>query len=210
MTTNESLYKTKVLLPRALVTLAEFGNPVQALWFYCSQTCLNGLNFQSFVLSAPDESYSRHALCALNFISTFLLYTNVQHDSRWEDNTISISNAIMFQNTIAFIYSACSLYKQLFLQNIINGYMYQQLTVETWQITHNSELQFMLIGKRAISQLYRVVNKLLIEEILMLYALYWTNVIILQSASRHSICLLVAPFAHNIVITSQADVTLTP
>jgi hypothetical protein len=36
----------------------------------------------------------------------------------------------------------------------------------------------MLIVKRAISQLYRVVNKLLIEEILMLYALYWTNVII--------------------------------
>jgi len=30
-------------------------------------------NFASIILSVPDESYSRNALCTLNLISTFLL-----------------------------------------------------------------------------------------------------------------------------------------
>jgi hypothetical protein len=40
--------KTKVLLPRTYVILADFGYPVQALWHYCSQTLLNYLALISF------------------------------------------------------------------------------------------------------------------------------------------------------------------
>jgi hypothetical protein len=35
------------------------------------------LTFQSLTMRVPDEGYSRHASCALNLISTFLLH-NVQ------------------------------------------------------------------------------------------------------------------------------------
>ena len=40
-----NINKTKVLLPQAWVTLADFGYPVYALWFYCSQ------NFKLFRFS---------------------------------------------------------------------------------------------------------------------------------------------------------------
>ena len=34
--TSSHINKTKVLLPPAYVTIADFGYPVQALWLYCS------------------------------------------------------------------------------------------------------------------------------------------------------------------------------
>ena len=34
---NVIINKTKVLLPQTYVTLADFGYPVLAFWFYCSQ-----------------------------------------------------------------------------------------------------------------------------------------------------------------------------
>ena len=40
--------------------------------FIAPKTLLNYLAFQSFDFELPDEGYSRSALCALNFISTFL------------------------------------------------------------------------------------------------------------------------------------------
>jgi hypothetical protein len=52
---NVIINKTKVLLPQANVTLADYY-----------------LAFQSFDFDVPDEGYSRNALCALNLISTFL------------------------------------------------------------------------------------------------------------------------------------------
>ena len=44
---NVIINKTKVLLPQAKVTLADFGYPVQAIWFYFSQI-FNYLAFRSF------------------------------------------------------------------------------------------------------------------------------------------------------------------
>ena len=38
----------KVLLYQAYMTLADFGYPVYALWFYCSQIIFKYLAFQSF------------------------------------------------------------------------------------------------------------------------------------------------------------------
>ena len=35
-----------VLLPQVLVTFADFGYSVQALWFYCFQRLLNDVAFQ--------------------------------------------------------------------------------------------------------------------------------------------------------------------
>ena len=45
------LFKTKVLIPRAQVTIADFGYPVQALWFYCSQ--IQAIQFRPFGFIAP-------------------------------------------------------------------------------------------------------------------------------------------------------------
>jgi hypothetical protein len=38
---NVIINKTKVLLPRALVTLTDCGYPVKTLWLYCSQNFKN-------------------------------------------------------------------------------------------------------------------------------------------------------------------------
>ena len=43
-----SIMKTKVLLPLACVTLDDLGDPLQALWFTCSQAFLNYLAFPPF------------------------------------------------------------------------------------------------------------------------------------------------------------------
>ena len=59
-----------IYLPQALVTVADFGYPVQAFWFYCCQKLIWLSNLS--ILSVPDEGYSRNASCALNQISTFL------------------------------------------------------------------------------------------------------------------------------------------
>ena len=54
------------------MTVADFGYPVYALWFYYSQ------NFKLFgspifrFWASPDECYSRMASCALNLTSTVL------------------------------------------------------------------------------------------------------------------------------------------
>ena len=59
--------------PSDIGALADFGYPVKAFWFYCSQT-LNYLVFQSVDFDLPDEGYSTKVSCALNLISTFLFY----------------------------------------------------------------------------------------------------------------------------------------
>ena len=45
---NVIITKTNVLLPQVQMTLADFGNPVYALWFTCSQNFLNYLVSQLF------------------------------------------------------------------------------------------------------------------------------------------------------------------
>ena len=60
---GDFIIKTKVLLPQAYVTLADFDYPVKFLWFSCSQRLL--------ALSVPDDGYSRNT-CELCLISTFL------------------------------------------------------------------------------------------------------------------------------------------
>ena len=42
---NVFIIKTKVIVPQAQVTVAYFGDPVQALWFTCSKNVLNYLAF---------------------------------------------------------------------------------------------------------------------------------------------------------------------
>jgi hypothetical protein len=51
-------------LPR--VTLADFGNSVQALWLSCSQELSHYLFSNLLTLTLPDEGYFRNALCTLN------------------------------------------------------------------------------------------------------------------------------------------------
>jgi hypothetical protein len=67
---NESIIKTKVLLPQAYVTVADIGDPIYALLLARKTFNIIWL-FNFSILSVPDEGYSRNALCALNFISTF-------------------------------------------------------------------------------------------------------------------------------------------
>jgi hypothetical protein len=58
----------KVLIPRAYVTLVDFGYPVYALLFLLPKTFTNIL-----ALGVPDEGYHRKTSCVLNLISMFLL-----------------------------------------------------------------------------------------------------------------------------------------
>ena len=62
------IIKYKVLIPRAYVTLVDFGYPVYALLFLLPKTFTNIL-----ALGVPDEGYHRKTSCALSFISMFLL-----------------------------------------------------------------------------------------------------------------------------------------
>ena len=80
MVKNENTIKTKVLLPQALVTLANFGDPYLGPLVYLLAKRFKLFGFPIFrfraylmkvILSVPDEIYSRNALCALNLISTF-------------------------------------------------------------------------------------------------------------------------------------------
>ena len=57
---------------RHRVTLADYGYPVEALWFSCSQRLVNYIS----TLNVPNEGYSRNASCALNLMSTFLFICN--------------------------------------------------------------------------------------------------------------------------------------
>jgi hypothetical protein len=57
---NVIINKTKVLLPRALVTLTDCGYPVKTLWLYCSQN-FKLFGFPTFWFwASPDEGYSRN------------------------------------------------------------------------------------------------------------------------------------------------------
>ena len=42
------IIKTRVIIPQAYVTSADFGYSVKGLWFLCSQRHLNNLDFQIF------------------------------------------------------------------------------------------------------------------------------------------------------------------
>jgi hypothetical protein len=56
------------------MTLADFGYPVYALWFSCSQRLLiKSFGFQVFRVYLV-KVYSRNVLCTLNLISTYFLY----------------------------------------------------------------------------------------------------------------------------------------
>ena len=56
-----------------IMKYGNIGYSVQALWYSCSQLLIR-LAFQSFDCDRT-KGYSRNALCALNLISTFYLYT---------------------------------------------------------------------------------------------------------------------------------------
>jgi hypothetical protein len=63
---------------QAYVTVADFGYPVEVLWFPCSQGFFGFPMF--WPLSIPDEGYSRNVLHSLNQISTFW-WINTESDA---------------------------------------------------------------------------------------------------------------------------------
>jgi hypothetical protein len=63
--------KTEVLLPRAQVTLVDFGYPLYALWFYCSQS-FKLFDFPFFDFERTWCWLFQNAFCILNLIYTFL------------------------------------------------------------------------------------------------------------------------------------------
>ena len=71
---NAIIDKTKVLLPRALLTLADFGYPVLSLWFHCFQN-FKLLGFAIFRFRVYlMNGYFRNVSCALSLLSMFLLF----------------------------------------------------------------------------------------------------------------------------------------
>jgi len=49
------------------MTLVDFDYPISALWFYCSQTLLNYLAFQSFGLERHLMTVIPETCCATKF-----------------------------------------------------------------------------------------------------------------------------------------------
>lgn len=70
---SQIIIKTKIFLLHPLVTLADFGYGVWALWFTDSHNFYIIWALNPLTLSAHDEGYSRNLLYALNLISKLVL-----------------------------------------------------------------------------------------------------------------------------------------
>ena len=77
------MINNKVLLPRAKVILSKFGNPIQSLWFYCSQRLLNKLAFQYFRFDPTQKLFNIYSLkstvvCYTRLLKDFFDYVNCE------------------------------------------------------------------------------------------------------------------------------------
>ena len=80
MVKNESIIKTKVLLPQALVTLDDFGDPYLGPLVYLLAKRLNYLAFQSFDFERTWWSLFQKRVVRTKF-DTYVLLTNKKLDS---------------------------------------------------------------------------------------------------------------------------------
>ena len=84
---NAIINKTKVLLPKAKVTVVDFGYLVSVLWFYCSQSFqlffFPMFRFCAYVMKAMPETRRAYQIWYLLF---FLLKQKQLEDTRHERN----------------------------------------------------------------------------------------------------------------------------